>query len=76
MVTGWGRPSPLVTPLVVLIVIGTLVSQLVPAARVGQLQAMFTRQRSMVQIGVLSAILLGITTFGPVGVVPFIYYRF
>jgi alginate O-acetyltransferase complex protein AlgI len=76
MVTGWGRPSPLVTPLVVLIVIGTLVSQLVPAARVGQLQAMFTRQRSMVQIGVLSAILLGITTFGPVGVAPFIYYRF
>ena len=28
------------------------------------------------QVGLLGFALLGITTFGPVGVAPFIYYRF
>ncbi|MGO8859391.1 MAG: MBOAT family O-acyltransferase, partial [Acidimicrobiales bacterium] len=76
LVWGWGQPSPLVTPLLVLVVAGTIVSQLVPSARVERLQALFSRQRSAVQVGVLSLALLGITTFGPVGVAPFIYYRF
>jgi hypothetical protein len=74
--SGWGRPSPLVTPLLVLVVVGTIVSQLVPSMKVEQLQATFSRQRSVVQVGVLAVLLLGITTFGPVGVAPFIYYRF
>jgi D-alanyl-lipoteichoic acid acyltransferase DltB (MBOAT superfamily) len=74
--SGWGRPSPLVTPLVVVVVVGTLVSQFVPSVRVDQLQAAFSRQRFAVQVGVLSLLLLGVTTFGPVGVAPFIYYRF
>jgi alginate O-acetyltransferase complex protein AlgI len=74
--SGWGRPSPLVNPLLVLVVVGTIVSQLVPSMKVEQLQATFSRQRSVVQVGVLAALLLGITTFGPVGVAPFIYYRF
>jgi hypothetical protein len=74
--SGWGRPSPLVTPLLVLVVLGTVASQLVPAAGVDRLQSLFSRQRSAVQVGVLSLALLGITTFGPVGVAPFIYYRF
>jgi alginate O-acetyltransferase complex protein AlgI len=75
-VTAWGKPSPLVNPLLALIIVGTVVSQLVPGARVEQLQALFSRQRSVVQVGVLAVALLGITTFGPVGVAPFIYYRF
>ncbi len=66
----------MVTPLLVLVVIGTLVSQFVPDNAVGRLQATFSRQRSVVQVGVLALILLGITTFGPAGVAPFIYYRF
>jgi D-alanyl-lipoteichoic acid acyltransferase DltB (MBOAT superfamily) len=74
--TGWGRSSPLVTPLLVLVVVGTVVSQLVPSDAVDRLQATFSRQRSAVQVGVLSLILLAITTFGPTGVAPFIYYRF
>jgi alginate O-acetyltransferase complex protein AlgI len=74
--SGWGRPSPLVTPLLVVIVVGTIVSQFVPTVRVDRLQAAFTRQHSAVQVGLLSLALLGITTFGPVGVAPFIYYRF
>jgi hypothetical protein len=74
--SGWDRPSPLVTPLLVLVVLGTIASQLVPSARVESLQVLFSRQRAVVQVGVLSFALLGITTFGPAGVAPFIYYRF
>ena len=59
-----------------LVVVGTLVSQYVPDDSVGRLQATFSRQRSAVQVGVLSLILLTITTLGPAGVAPFIYYRF
>ena len=71
-----GTASPLVTPLLVLVIVGTLVSQLVPAVRVDRLRALYSRQHSAVQVGVLSFALLGITTFGPAGVAPFIYYRF
>ena len=47
-----------------------------PPLSVGRLQAAFSRQRAAVQVGLLGIALLGITTFGPVGVAPFIYYRF
>jgi D-alanyl-lipoteichoic acid acyltransferase DltB (MBOAT superfamily) len=76
LVDGWGRASPLVTPLLVLVVLGTIVSQFVPGLEVARLQAAFSRQRTSIQIGLLSCALLGITTFGPAGVAPFIYYRF
>jgi D-alanyl-lipoteichoic acid acyltransferase DltB (MBOAT superfamily) len=74
--SGWGRSSPLVTPLLVLVVLGTIASQFVPTLSVTRLQAVFSRQHAAVQVGVLSFALLGITTFGPAGVAPFIYYRF
>ncbi len=73
---GWGQASPLVTPLLVVTVLGTIASQFVPQLSVGRLQAAFSRQRTAVQVGLLGFALLGITTFGPVGVAPFIYYRF
>jgi D-alanyl-lipoteichoic acid acyltransferase DltB (MBOAT superfamily) len=76
MVTAWGRPSPLVTPLLVAVVLGSIALQYVPSFSVSRLQATFSRQRAGVQIGVLAVALLGITTFGPAGVAPFIYYRF
>ncbi len=76
MLKGWGSPSPLVTPLLVLVVVGTIVSQFVPPISVDRLQAAFSRQRVFVQVGVLGVALTAITTFGPVGVAPFIYYRF
>jgi D-alanyl-lipoteichoic acid acyltransferase DltB (MBOAT superfamily) len=76
MLNGWGRPSPLVTPLLVLVVLGTLAVQYIPSLSVSRLQATFSRQHAALQIGVLAFILLGITTFGPAGVAPFIYYRF
>ena len=74
--TGWGEGSPLITPLLVLVVAGTLAVQLVPALTVSRLQAALSRQRTAVQIGLLGVALTAITTFGPVGVAPFIYYRF
>ncbi|MGA2931244.1 MAG: MBOAT family O-acyltransferase, partial [Acidimicrobiales bacterium] len=73
---GWGQPSPLVTPLLVVTVLGIIAAQFVPTLSVGRLQAVFSRQRAAVQVGLLGFALLGITTFGPVGVAPFIYYRF
>jgi D-alanyl-lipoteichoic acid acyltransferase DltB (MBOAT superfamily) len=75
-VEGWGKASPLVTPLLVVVVLGTLASQYVPSLQIGRLQALFSRQRGAVQVGFLAFALLGITTFGPAGVAPFIYYRF
>ena len=74
--TGWGEASPLVTPLLALTVFGTLLAQFVPPISVSRLQASFSRQRTAIQVGFLGVALLGITTFGPVGVAPFIYYRF
>jgi len=74
--SGWGEASPLVTPLLVLVVAGTLASQFVPEISVSRLQAAFSRQRTVVQVGLLGLALTAITTFGPVGVAPFIYYRF
>jgi hypothetical protein len=74
--TGWGEASPLVTPLLVVVVAGTIASQFVPQLTVGRVQALFSRQSAAVQVGLLGVALLAITTYGPVGVAPFIYYRF
>src|SRR5580698_6296703 len=65
--SGWGQGSPLVTPLLVLVVVGTIASQFVPTFSVDRLQGLFSRQRAVVQVGVLGFILLGVTTFGPAG---------
>jgi hypothetical protein len=76
MFSGWGDPSPLVTPLLVLVVASVLLSQFVPPISVSRLQASFSRLHAAWQVGILGVALLGVTTFGPVGVAPFIYYRF
>jgi D-alanyl-lipoteichoic acid acyltransferase DltB (MBOAT superfamily) len=73
---GWGEPSPLVTPLLVIVVLGTLAVQFVPPLTVSRLQAAFSRQRTAIQVGIVGFALLVVTTYGPVGVAPFIYYRF
>jgi alginate O-acetyltransferase complex protein AlgI len=76
VLSGWGQPSPLVTPLLVFAVLGTLAAQFYPPLGVARLQAALSRQRTVVQVGLLGFGLLAVTTFGPVGVAPFIYYRF
>ena len=55
---------------------GTVALQFVPELSVSRLQTTFSRQRTWIQVGLLGVTLLAITTYGPVGVAPFIYYRF
>jgi|HubBroStandDraft_1064217.scaffolds.fasta_scaffold24785_2 alginate O-acetyltransferase complex protein AlgI len=73
--TGWG-PSPLVTPLLALTIAFFIAVQFVPLDAVGKLQGLFSRQRPAVQVSALGLTLLVITTLGPTGVAPFIYYKF
>jgi D-alanyl-lipoteichoic acid acyltransferase DltB (MBOAT superfamily) len=73
--TAWGR-APLVTPLVVLAIAVGIGTQYVPSDVVVRAQRVFSRQRLPVQGAILGAVLLVITTLGPQGVAPFIYYRF
>jgi alginate O-acetyltransferase complex protein AlgI len=73
--TAWGR-APLVTPLVVVTVVGTVALQYLPRALGGRAQREFSRQPWAVQGAILGVALLVITTLGPQGVAPFIYYKF
>jgi D-alanyl-lipoteichoic acid acyltransferase DltB (MBOAT superfamily) len=73
--TAWGR-APLVTPLVVVTIVGAIALQYLPSDAVGRAQDAFARQRWALQGAILGTVLLAITTLGPQGVAPFIYYRF
>ena len=73
--TAWGR-APLVTPLVVITVVGAVALQYLPATLGGRVQGEFARQPWVVQGAILGVVLLVITTLGPQGVAPFIYYKF
>jgi D-alanyl-lipoteichoic acid acyltransferase DltB (MBOAT superfamily) len=74
--TGWGEPSPLITPLLVITVGLILAAQYVPRGFMERMQALFSEQIAVVQACVLAGALLTVTTLGPAGVAPFIYYRF
>jgi D-alanyl-lipoteichoic acid acyltransferase DltB (MBOAT superfamily) len=74
--TGWGNASPLITPLLIITIIGVIEVQFVPANMFEHAQRFFSEQRAFVQAGLLGVVLLAITTLGPTGVAPFIYYRF
>jgi len=73
--TAWGR-APLVTPLVVITVLGTVALQYLPPDLGGRVQREFARQPWVTQGAILGVVLLAITTLGPQGVAPFIYYKF
>jgi len=73
--TSWS-PSPLVTPLLIFVIIGIIGAQFVPVGFVERAQSGFSRQHMALQVGVLGLALLVITTLGPTGVAPFIYYKF
>jgi D-alanyl-lipoteichoic acid acyltransferase DltB (MBOAT superfamily) len=76
LVTGWGTPSTLITPLLVLTIGLILAAQYVPRGFMERMQALFSEQASVVQACILAGGLLTVTTLGPTGVAPFIYYRF
>ena len=75
LVVGWG-PSPLVTPLAVLAIAAGIASQYLPDDWLNRGLKVFADRRPVVQGGILGLVLLAITTLGPQGVAPFIYYRF
>ena len=76
LLSGWLQPSPLVTPLAALAIAAGIASQYVPDGWLGRVKEVFAARRPVVQGGILGLVLLAITTFGPQGVAPFIYYRF
>jgi len=75
LVTAWGA-APLVTPLLVLTLAAAIASQYVPRDAAERVQVAFGRTSLAAQGAILGLVLLGITTLGPTGVAPFIYYRF
>ncbi len=69
-------PAPLVTPMVVITIAFGIATQYVPGQFRDAAQRFFAGLRPAAQGALLGAILLVITTLGPAGVAPFIYYRF
>ncbi len=76
MVHGWSQPSPLVTFPVVLAIAFGIAVQYVPRDLSYRLQDYFGRLGPILQGTTLAGALLVITTMGPPGVAPFIYFRF
>ena len=74
--TGWGAASNLVTPLVILTIVSVLLVQQVPTSIGERVAAAWSNLHLAVQAILLALVLLAITTLGPTGVAPFIYYRF
>ena len=62
--------------LLVLTIAFILAAQFVPRPTVEWVQSKFSRANIVLQAGALGAALLVITTLGPTGVAPFIYYKF
>jgi D-alanyl-lipoteichoic acid acyltransferase DltB (MBOAT superfamily) len=69
-------PAPLVTPLVIGVIVMSIASQYVPTDVVSRAQQRFAELAPVAQGGAIAAGLYVITTLGPQGVAPFIYYRF
>jgi hypothetical protein len=74
--TGWGTPTELVTPLVLAAIGLMLVTQLWPPVFARHLLDRIATLRP-VSLGAVGAVgLFVITTLGPQGVAPFIYFQF
>jgi alginate O-acetyltransferase complex protein AlgI len=74
--TGWSAPTELVNPVVTLAIAVGLLTQFVPHAPAEWLKEKLSHVRP-VPLGVsFAAVLFVITTLGPHGVAPFIYFQF
>jgi alginate O-acetyltransferase complex protein AlgI len=69
-------PAPAVTPLVLLAVAVGIGTQYLPRDLPGRVQMAFSRAAPIAQGVALGVMLFVITTLGPQGVAPFIYFRF
>ena len=73
----WARGSlEAVTPLMLLAIGGMLFVQNLPSAPALRAQVAFSRFAPVLQGAALALVLFAITTLGPQGVTPFIYFRF
>jgi D-alanyl-lipoteichoic acid acyltransferase DltB (MBOAT superfamily) len=72
----WGEPAPLVRLPVVAAIVGALALQFLPRTWGSELRERFAELGAVVKGAVLGVALLVITTLGPSGVAPFIYFRF
>ncbi len=75
LVTAFG-PAPAVTPLVVAVIALGIGAQYIPKNLPSRVQDGFSELRPAAQGIVLAGTLFAITTLGPQGVAPFIYFRF
>jgi alginate O-acetyltransferase complex protein AlgI len=73
--TAWG-PAPLVTPLVLLALVVGLGMQFLPADAGERARLLLSRLRPVALGVALGLVLFLITSLGPQGVAPFIYYKF
>jgi len=76
LVTTWGEPAPLVRLPVAAAILGSIALQYVPRSLSLRAEEAFARLGMAAKAGVLALGLLAITTLGPPGVAPFIYYKF
>jgi D-alanyl-lipoteichoic acid acyltransferase DltB (MBOAT superfamily) len=74
--TTWGDPAPLVRLPVVFVIVFALSLQFAPKRWIAAAQEVFARMTAVAKGATLAAMLLAITTLGPPGVAPFIYYKF
>ena len=75
-ITGWTTPTELVTPTIVLAIAVGLLTQFTPRGLSARIKAAAARMRP-VPLGLsLAGVLFVVTTLGPRGVAPFIYFQF
>jgi D-alanyl-lipoteichoic acid acyltransferase DltB (MBOAT superfamily) len=76
IVTGWGTPTQDVTVPVLLAIAVGLATQYAPHEAGDRIKAIASRMSPVVLGAVLAVVLFVITTLGPRGVAPFIYFQF
>jgi len=74
--TTWGDAAPLVRLPVIATIVFSLSMQYVPASWITGAREVFARMTLVAKAATLATVLLVITTLGPPGVAPFIYYKF
>jgi len=70
------RPESLVTPMVVIVVVLSILSQFVPERIPQQITVAFSKAPPVLQVLVGAVGLALINVLGPEGVAPFIYFQF
>jgi alginate O-acetyltransferase complex protein AlgI len=76
LLTGWAQPATLLSALLIGVVVGMILLQWLPGRVSGRVQVVFSRMAPALQGVFLALVLFIITTLGPQGVAPFIYFQF